>query len=210
MSMPLFPPGGMGGVAIDATGRVTAPPIGAGAYASRPLTEGAIDSLKNNCLGSGTKVPEEVAAVKLALEAAIAEREATLCKRLCPPVVVALLADPGLALIDAGVALPLVGALYPHVLADEWKGRVDLINSWRRARLSLRMLSRFEMDTGATGLSAYKLWEESQRSIIAETEAGNSKEPELRDAIVDDDALLNQVVVHMHSHRKPPHTQGQG
>lgn len=171
----------------------------AGKYAGAPLIESALDSVKTLCLGMGSKVTEEIAAVKLALEMTIAETEGALLASMLPDDLPAALRDKGLRAINAGVNLTVARQLFPHLSNPEWAEKILLVQTWRRARLQVRLLSRFETDTGTPGLAALKLWEDANREIVdvPGTDSGTrdpGAEPELRDALLDDEDLLGQVL----------------
>lgn len=157
-----------------------------GRYSAQGLREGALDSLKNTCLGSGTKVPEEVAAVKAALEASIAVREDELISALCPAHVLGLLQMQAFAAVDAGLPLPTVVALWPEILNPEHAESLAAVQTWRKARVGLRLFSRFESQPDAPGLAALKAWQEHDTATtIAAARGETTREPLLRDAMLD-------------------------
>lgn len=160
-----------------------------GRYAGLSLRDGALDSLQNTCLGGGAKVPEEVSAVKAALDAAVGVREDQLSEALCPPDVVELLRVQAFRALDAGVPLPLASTLWPALAEPGQAVPIARVMAWRETRISLRLFSRFEAIQDAPGLAAFKAWQEHARDAAqtaARSRANVSGELLLRDTIVDD------------------------
>lgn len=80
-------------------------------------------------------------------------------------------------------------------LTPEEQGRLDLVLAWREAQIQVRLFSRFEADVGAGGMRAFEEWASRARETRT---LGGEREKTIRDLIVDDPALLQEIGKHVH------------